>query len=249
MFGLRVRGVAKTERDERLRKTAGIVELSAYLDRKPAQLSGGQRAARGAGQGYHCRAAGLPHGRAAFEPDAQLRHEMRVEIRALQQRLGMTMVYVTHDQTEAMTMADQIILMRSGRIEQAGAPDALYNTPATAFVARFIGAPPMNLMAEGPRLIGVRPENLRLGASAGANEASRAGKVSSTEYLGADTIVTVESPTGDRIAVRHSGVSGARVGDAVNVIWRRADERLFDAVTGKCLEPGAAGSARMAAAH
>src|SRR5207245_2556680 len=98
--------------------------------------------------------------------DAKLRHEMRTEIRALQQRLGMTMVYVTHDQTEAMTMADRVVLLRDGHVEQAGAPHDLYNRPATTFTAQFIGTPPMNLLpAENGQILGVRPEHMRVGAN------------------------------------------------------------------------------------
>src|SRR3978361_2165812 len=89
--------------------------------------------------------------------DAKLRHEMRTEIRALQQRLGMTMVYVTHDQTEAMTMADRVVLMRDGHVEQNGPPEVLYSRTATAFTARFIGTPPMNLIHTGARKTGLRP--------------------------------------------------------------------------------------------
>ena len=119
--------------------------------------------------------------------DAKLRHEMRTEIRALQQRLGMTMVYVTHDQTEAMTMADRVVLMRDGRIEQNGPPEQLYSRPASAFTARFIGTPPMNLIGHGGNLIGIRPEHIRI-----VSQDGRAARVRSVEHLGADSIVLCE---------------------------------------------------------
>src|SRR5437764_96857 len=123
--------------------------------------------------------------------DAQLRHEMRREIRALQQKLGITMVYVTHDQVEAMSMADQVILMREGRIEQDAAPDLLYARPATVFAARFIGTPPMNVVklrevepgAPDGALLGIRPEDIVIGGSGAA------ARIVSSEYLGADTMV------------------------------------------------------------
>ena len=248
VFGLRVRGMPKAERDRRLARTADLVELSAYLDRKPAQLSGGQRQRVALARAIIAEQPVCLMDEPLSNLDAQLRHEMRVEIRALQQRLGMTMVYVTHDQTEAMTMADQIILMKAGRIEQAGPPHVLHNAPATTFVARFIGSPPMNLITDKAGLAGVRPEKLRLGAPAGGSEASRSGRVASTEYLGADTIITVETAAGDRIAVRHPGVCVAKVGVSVVVSWRREDERLFDAATGLCLQPGQAGAAGSAQA-
>jgi hypothetical protein len=122
--------------------------------------------------------------------DAQLRLEMRREIRAIQQRLGVTMVYVTHDQTEAMTMADQVILLRAGRVEQDAVPEVLYARPATAFTARFIGTPPMNVLACADRsvLLGVRPEDVRLAAA--DEPGAVAAVVQSVEYLGADSILT-----------------------------------------------------------
>ena len=236
VFGLKVRKVARGERDARLKSVADLVNLTPYLERKPAQLSGGQRQ-RGA----------LARAIIAEQPvclmdeplsnlDAQLRHEMRVEIRSLQQRLGMTMVYVTHDQTEAMTMADTVILMRDGAIEQAGAPDALYNAPETTFVARFIGAPPMNLIADRGRLIGIRPEMMRLGVP-GAGEVGRQGRVAAVEYLGADTIVTLAIEDGERFAVRTPGVAGVRVGETAGAAWAESAQRLFDAQTGRVLAP------------
>ena len=124
--------------------------------------------------------------------DAQLRGEMRREIRALQQRLGITMVYVTHDQTEAMTMADRVVLLRDGRIEQVGSPEELYARPATAFTASFIGAPPMNLMRlDGAAVLtGVRPEDMRIATD------GLAAQVESVEYLGADSLVATQRRRG-----------------------------------------------------
>src|SRR5947209_2745104 len=120
--------------------------------------------------------------------DAKLRHEMRTEIRALQQRLGMTMIYVTHDQTEAMTMADRIVLMRDGRIEQNALPKDLYNRPATAFAARFIGMPAMNLLpGDDVVLLGIRPEHLRVVARGGTS-----AKITAVEHLGAESLVMCE---------------------------------------------------------
>jgi sn-glycerol 3-phosphate transport system ATP-binding protein len=249
VFGLKVRRVPAGERAERLSKVADIVELAPYLDRKPSQLSGGQRQRVALARAIIAEQPVCLMDEPLSNLDAQLRHEMRVEIRALQQRLGMTMVYVTHDQTEAMTMADKVVLMRQGRIEQSGPPEALYNTPATAFVARFIGAPPMNLITDGGRLIGVRPEHIRLAASLPAGGRGRSGHVSSTEYLGADTIVTVATEAGDRIAARHAGVAKARQGDVVAAIWNAADERVFDAATERYAGPGAAGPEGRNSAH
>lgn len=234
VFGLKVRNVARGERDARLKKVADLVNLAPYLERKPSQLSGGQRQRVALARAIIAEQPVCLMDEPLSNLDAQLRHEMRVEIRALQQRLGITLVYVTHDQTEAMTMADHIILMRDGAIEQAGAPDALYNAPETTFVARFIGAPPMNLIADGAAMIGIRPEMMRLGpATAGA--ASRSGTVAAVEYLGADTIVTVGMADGDRFAVRTPGVAGVKVGDRVDASWPQASQRRFDTANGRVL--------------
>jgi sn-glycerol 3-phosphate transport system ATP-binding protein len=126
VFGLRVRRVSRAERDWRLKRVADIVGLAQLLDRKPSQLSGGQRQRVALGRAIIAEARLCLMDEPLSNLDAKLRHEMRTEIRALQQRLGMTMVYVTHDQTEAMTMADRVVLMRDGRIEQNGPPEQLY---------------------------------------------------------------------------------------------------------------------------
>ena len=152
VFGLKVRKTPASERAERLARVAEIVGLSELLHRKPAQLSGGQRQRVALARAIIAENPICLMDEPLSNLDAKLRHDMRGEIRALQQRLGMTVVYVTHDQTEAMSMADQVILLRDGQIEQAGTPDHLYDQPATTFAASFIGTPPMNLLdlADGP---------------------------------------------------------------------------------------------------
>src|ERR1043166_6471882 len=147
LFGLKVRDVPRAERDARLKRAAGILGLDALLDRKPSQLSGGQQQRVALGRAIVAQPAVCLMDEPLSNLDAQLRVEMRREIRALQRRLGMTMLYVTHDQVEAMTMADQVVLMRGGRVEQDAAPAALYEKPATIFAARFVGTPPMNVIA------------------------------------------------------------------------------------------------------
>jgi sn-glycerol 3-phosphate transport system ATP-binding protein len=170
--------------------------------------------------------------------DAQLRHEMRREIRALQRKLGITMVYVTHDQTEAMTMADQVILLRDGRIEQDGTPEELYNRPATAFTARFIGTPPMNVAtlpnnAAGGLLVGVRPEDIRIGTE------GLPATVENVEYLGADSIVACRAGS-ETLTVRMPRATGLAPGAAVRLSWRPDATHYFDAVTGLRAGPPAA---------
>ena len=146
VFGLRVRKTAAAERDRRLQRVASLLGLSALLERKPSQLSGGQQQRVALGRAFIAETPVCLMDEPLSNLDAQLRQEMRQEIRTLQRELGITMVYVTHDQVEAMTMADRVILLSGGRIEQNGAPVDLYEMPANAFVARFIGTPPMNLL-------------------------------------------------------------------------------------------------------
>jgi sn-glycerol 3-phosphate transport system ATP-binding protein len=145
MFGLRARRVATAERRRRLARAAEILGIGALLSRRPGQLSGGQQQRVALGRAIVAEAPVCLMDEPLSNLDAQLRADMRREILALQRRLGITMIYVTHDQTEAMSMADQIVLLRQGRIEQLAAPAEMYAQPATSFVAGFIGTPPMNL--------------------------------------------------------------------------------------------------------
>ncbi|WP_234680680.1 ABC transporter ATP-binding protein [Bradyrhizobium monzae] len=225
VFGLRVRRVSRAERDGRLKRVADIVGLSHLLERKPSQLSGGQRQRVALGRAIIAEARICLMDEPLSNLDAKLRHEMRTEIRTLQQRLGMTMVYVTHDQTEAMTMADRVVLMRDGRIEQNGSPEELYNRPATAFTARFIGSPPMNLVRQGDRLIGVRPEHVQIVA-----DGDRAARVKAVEHLGADSIVLCEID-GQPISVRLEGFSKVQSGEDVRLAWDAAHEHRFDSTS------------------
>jgi len=247
VFGVRVRRLPEAERGERLARVAQMVGLGEQLARKPQQLSGGQR------QRVALARAIVAENRICLmdEPlsnlDAQLRHGMRVEIRALQQRLGMTVVYVTHDQVEAMSMADRVVLMRDGRIEQEGSPEDLYFVPATTFAARFIGTPGMNLVAladgasgavvrgsvervrpgRGAGLtLGVRPEHVRLVESDGVG-----GTVTSSEYHGADTILTVAVGE-ESLLVRAPGQLAHRAGARVRLAWSPESMHVFDAQTG-----------------
>jgi sn-glycerol 3-phosphate transport system ATP-binding protein len=185
--------------------------------------------------------------------DAQLRAEMRGEIRALQRQLGITMVYVTHDQVEAMSMADRVILLNQGRIEQNGSPVDLYETPANTFVARFIGTPPMNLMplasaadgavirgTPGPVVLpaacaggtlGVRPEHIQLRIDRG-HEAT----VEGVEYLGGDSLVTCRLG-GTTVAVRASGAVGLSAGEATRLAWAGGAQHYFDAAGARRAAP------------
>src|SRR5690348_8980657 len=145
-FGLRVRRTPAAERAERLARVADLLGLTPLLERKPSQLSGGQQQRVALGRAIIAQAPVCLMDEPLSNLDAQLRAEMRLEIRALQRKLGITMVYVTHDQVEAMSMADRVVLLRAGRIEQNGTPVSLYERPANTFVARFIRTPPMSLL-------------------------------------------------------------------------------------------------------
>ena len=237
LFGLRVRDVPRAERDARLKRAAGILGLDALLERKPSQLSGGQQQRVALGRAIVAETKVCLMDEPLSNLDAQLRVEMRREIRALQRRLGMTMLYVTHDQVEAMTMADQVVLMRNGRIEQDAAPAALYEKPATIFAARFVGTPPMNVisaalvpeaLSPSPRgrardtlAIGVRPEAVRL-APAGVPAI-----VAAVEYLGADTLLDARIADQPFI-VRVPGRATVNAGDTITVAWDAASSHWFD---------------------
>jgi sn-glycerol 3-phosphate transport system ATP-binding protein len=228
VFGLRVRKVP--DRAAKLARVAQLLGLQTLLERKPSQLSGGQQQRVALGRAIIAEAPVCLMDEPLSNLDAQLRGDMRREIRALQQRLGITMVYVTHDQTEAMTMADRVVLLRGGRIEQVGTPEELYARPRTAFTASFIGAPPMNLMAPaaGATTVGVRPEDMALGGD------GLDARVESIEYLGADSLVACTSPLASApLLVRVPGRAGVRSGDAVKVSWHKDNEHHFDSTTGE----------------
>src|SRR3954452_2631087 len=149
-YGLRNRKTPKPEIDKRVREAARILEIEQLLDRKPRQLSGGQRQRVAMGRAIVRRPAAFLFDEPLSNLDAKLRVSTRVEIRKLQKELGTTSIYVTHDQLEAMTLADMLVVMNAGRVEQIGAPLEVYEKPATTFVAAFIGAPPMNLLQASP---------------------------------------------------------------------------------------------------
>ncbi|MEJ1159674.1 ABC transporter ATP-binding protein [Prosthecomicrobium sp. N25] len=237
-FGLEVRGVPRAQRRERLARVAALVGLSDYLKRKPGQMSGGQRQRVALARAIIAEQPVCLMDEPLSNLDAKLRGEMRVEIRALQQRLGLSMIYVTHDQIEAMTMADRVILMKDGRIEQQGSPAELYERPATTFAARFIGAPAMNLIRQQGTILGLRAEHMRLDPPAGG---PRDATVSSVEYLGADTIVGLMLD-GEAVSVRVPGRTAARVGDRFALGWDPAHEHRFDGVTGRRLDSPSAGA-------
>ncbi len=170
VFGLKVRKLDRAEREKRLTTTAAMLDLTPYLDRKPAELSGGQRQRVALGRALVSQAKVILMDEPLSNLDAKLRQQMRVDLRALQRQLGLTVVYVTHDQVEAMTMADRVVVMHDGNVEQVATPVELYQYPATAWVAGFIGSPPMNLLPGR-----LRDGELTLDVAAGTSSVSRLG--------------------------------------------------------------------------
>jgi sn-glycerol 3-phosphate transport system ATP-binding protein len=248
LFGLKIRRVPREARNARLRKTAELLGLTQLLDRKPAQLSGGQQQRVALARAIIAENPVCLMDEPLSNLDAQLRAEMRRELRALQQRLRMTVIYVTHDQVEAMTMADQIILMNGGRIEQAARPAEIYEKPASVFVAKFVGTPPMNIIAaealaavspdaaNNPPsrklrdlLLGIRPETIRL-----ADEGTPA-EIRAVEYLGAETMIEA-SLAGALVLARLNGRPPCRVGERVRVMWPADAAHWFDLSTGHRIE-------------
>ncbi|OHV76931.1 ABC transporter ATP-binding protein [Rhizobium sp. LCM 4573] len=205
-FGLYTSKLGKAEKDRRIEEAGRVLGLEALLDRRPAALSGGQRQRVAIGRAMVRDPAAFLFDEPLSNLDAQLRSQMRIEIKRLHQRLKTTTVYVTHDQIEAMTMADRIVVMKDGNILQVGTPSDLYESPVDVFTARFIGSPSMNLVSgqrtdagvslatSGDLLIGIRPHDLLARATpAGGNGFSLTGTVTAVEPLGPETLVHVDS--------------------------------------------------------
>jgi len=231
-FPMRMAGLDKAEQDRRIDDAARVLNLTDYLDRKPGQLSGGQRQRVAIGRAIVREPAAFLFDEPLSNLDAALRVGMRLEISELHERLKTTMVYVTHDQVEAMTMADKIVVLQAGRIEQVGSPLDLYRSPRNLFVAGFIGSPKMNFIpgaeaeAHGAATIGIRPEHLSVSNESGAWE----GTVGVSEHLGSDTFFHVNVPSlSDPLTVRVSGEIAVRYGDRVFVSPDLANLHRFDA--------------------
>ena len=238
-YGLRIRGMSKPDIDARVRRAAGILELGPLLERKPRQLSGGQRQRVAMGRAIVREPKVFLFDEPLSNLDAKLRVQMRAELQDLHRRLQTTSLYVTHDQVEAMTLAQRMVVMNGGRAEQIGAPLEVYKKPASTFVAGFIGSPPMNLIPAGKDgrevLLGVRPEHLQPCAE---GEAKMTVNVDLVEPLGSDTLVyghTGDNGDGARVAVRLHQSFAAQTG-RLPVRFDPAHEHLFDKATGLRIE-------------
>ncbi|MGB0608958.1 MAG: ABC transporter ATP-binding protein, partial [Paracoccaceae bacterium] len=229
-------------RDEKLKAAAELLGLDQLLDRKPSQLSGGQQQRVALGRAIVADKSIFLMDEPLSNLDAKLRAEMREEIRTLQRRLGVTMLYVTHDQVEAVTMADQVVLMNQGQVEQVATPRAMYETPATLFAAKFIGTPPMvtfspNLLSGSltPEIMdkcqnltfGIRPEALVPSDNGAIN-----AHIKSVEYLGADAMLECKVGS-ETLLCRASGQTQLAVGTNINLTFDTSDLHVFESASGR----------------
>jgi sn-glycerol 3-phosphate transport system ATP-binding protein len=256
-YGLRIRGMSREAIDARVRAAAATLELGTLLARKPRQLSGGQRQRVAMGRAIVREPAVFLFDEPLSNLDAKLRVQMRLEMKRLHAQVGTTSIYVTHDQVEAMTLADRLIVMNAGRVEQIGTPLDVYHRPATAFVAGFIGSPAMNLLpgrmagegvdiGEGVTLpldkpanqagravlAGIRPEHVTIAAADGGHPKLA---IDAIEILGADSMVHGRLG-GGTMTVRVSDSVASAIGDVVPLCLSADRISLFDAATGERIE-------------
>lgn len=228
-LGLKQEGAPKDVIAARLAEAVRILNLEPYLTRRPAELSGGQRQRVAIGRAIVRQPQLFLFDEPLSNLDAALRMNTRIEIAQLHRTLGATMIYVTHDQTEAMTLADRIVVLRDGRVEQIGTPMELYNNPKNRFVAGFLGAPAMNFLrppADAPSgsELGIRPEYLRLDP-----DGDLGGTVTHVERLGGDTNIIVQTAPDELATIRMFGQHDAQVGESVRMSFDPAHSFLFDA--------------------
>ena len=233
-YGLKIAGRPKTEIADRVAEAAKLLQLEPFLDRRPRELSGGQRQRVAMGRAIVRKPAVFLFDEPLSNLDAKLRVQMRLEIKQLQRRLGVTALYVTHDQVEAMTLADRMIVMNEGRADQIGVPLDVYANPTTQFVAGFIGSPPTNFVAaelaavsaQNATTLGVRPEHLKITNT----DPRMSGTIIYTEALGAESLIHLKLADETLVTVRQNASEeypeeGAQVG----LNWDDADQLLFDA--------------------
>lgn len=248
-YGLKNRKTPAKEIEAKVQEAARMLNLTDYLDRKPSQLSGGQRQRVAMGRAVVRDPALFLFDEPLSNLDAKLRHQMRIEIKALQRRLGVTSIYVTHDQVEAMTMADRIIILNGGKIEQIGTPSEIYHSPASTFVASFMGAPPMNLIdatleggqvmvngaialasaqGSGPVTLGIRPEDVQLDAANGIPF-----DITIVEELGAHRLL--HGRLADQDFTIHVGKDVTTPTGTARITLNQDTICLFDAKTGQAI--------------
>ncbi len=254
-FGLRTSKMSKPDKEKRIDEVAAILSMSELLERRPSQLSGGQRQRVAIGRAMVRDPVVFLFDEPLSNLDAQLRTQMRLEIKKLHQRVKTTVIFVTHDQVEAMTLADRIVIMKDGHIQQVGTPSEVYRNPQNTFVAQFIGAPSMNMLAgrvvengvelEAGPLIGIKPQGgngqVTVGMRPGelrpvadAEEGLLEGEVSVVEPLGAETLIYVDIG-GTEVIATVSGRSVPGPGDRVRLNIAVEEIHVFDQTSGKAL--------------
>jgi sn-glycerol 3-phosphate transport system ATP-binding protein len=231
-YGLKIKKVPIDEIKQRVDKAAGILELGHLLTRKPRELSGGQRQRVAMGRAIVRQPQVFLFDEPLSNLDAKLRAQTRLEIQKLHRELGITSLFVTHDQVEAMTLAQRMIVMNAGKMEQFGTPEEVYSRPATTFVASFIGSPPMNLLKNAPggrpgSLLGVRPEHLDIGPTGWALQ------VETVELLGAERLVHARLGEEQLIIRTHEDQGAPEVGSTIHAQPREDRLHWFDATTGQ----------------
>ena len=231
-YGLKIAKVPKEEIKERVDKAAKILELGHLLERKPRELSGGQRQRVAMGRAIVRQPQVFLFDEPLSNLDAKLRAQTRLEIQKLHRELGITSLFVTHDQVEAMTLAQRMIVMNAGNMEQFGTPEEVYHTPASTFVASFIGSPPMNLLKHAPNskpgtILGIRPEHMDIG------DTGWEVRVDTIELLGAERLVYATMGQDTLIVRIDEGRPSPKPGDAIRVAPREDRLHWFNAETGK----------------
>ena len=239
-FALKLAGAPKAEIDEKVKKAAAILDLTRYLERTPKELSGGQRQRVAIGRAIVRAPKVFLFDEPLSNLDAALRGQTRIEIAKLHRDLGATTIYVTHDQVEAMTLADRVVVLRDGLIEQVGTPLELYDRPANQFVAQFIGTPQMNILphtqwsaaikalapeAAKDGAIGLRPESVVVGSDTSAKVQ---GKVDVVEALGAETLIYITTNEGAQLVARQSDRTPLHMGDTVSADLALDQAHWFD---------------------
>jgi multiple sugar transport system ATP-binding protein len=230
-FPLKMAGEDQATIDRKVKDAARVLNLTDYLDRRPGQLSGGQRQRVAIGRAIVRQPSAFLFDEPLSNLDAALRGTMRLEISELHHQLKTTMIYVTHDQVEAMTMADKIVVLNAGNVEQVGSPMELYKTPKNLFVAGFIGSPKMNLFEGAPaakygaRTVGIRPEHMNISTTSGEWKAT----VGVAEHLGSDTFLHVQADGVGPLTVRADGELAVNHGDTIYLTPDKAKLHRFDA--------------------
>lgn len=250
-YGLKIRKVSKPDIQAAVKKVAALMSLEPLLDRKPSQLSGGQQQRVALARVLVSERPLVLMDEPLSNLDAKLRVEIRREIKALNKQLGITIVYVTHDQSEALSMSDTVVLMNAGQVVQAGTPKELYNTPATIFAASFIGTPPMNILdckevslpdtfslTDGSKpknhKVGVRPENLVYGNQ--QMDFSIKGLVVDIQYEGNVDLVHLKTYSGSSIIYAHSGSETLKLGQEIILGWDKKSMHLFSNLDEKSID-------------